>query len=117
MSNLVPAGKKAVELFADEETPKTAAVLLNGGAFARAGRCERVQDAREEAPEDAAPYSGMDPTLPNPDYPDLNVPSVKRMMREYLSSVTCIDRMEFDDKGQIKPIRITMEGVGARPLK
>ncbi|QEH38384.1 Xylosidase/arabinosidase [Aquisphaera giovannonii] len=31
--------------------------------------------------------------------------------------VTCIDRMEFDDKGLIKPVRITREGVPARPLK
>jgi hypothetical protein len=31
--------------------------------------------------------------------------------------VTCIDRMDFDDKGHIKPIRITHEGVGARPLE
>ncbi len=44
------------------------------------------------APEDAAPYAHLDPTIPNPDYPDLNVPSVKRMMREYLSSVSGVDR-------------------------
>jgi beta-xylosidase len=31
--------------------------------------------------------------------------------------VTCIDRMEFDDMGQIKPVRITFEGVGRRPLE
>jgi beta-xylosidase len=31
--------------------------------------------------------------------------------------VTCIDRMEFDEKGMIKPIKITVEGVGARPLE
>ncbi len=31
--------------------------------------------------------------------------------------VTCIDRMEFDPDGSIKPIRITHEGVPARPLK
>jgi beta-xylosidase len=31
--------------------------------------------------------------------------------------VTCIDRMEFDEQGKIKPIRITHEGVGARPLE
>ena len=31
--------------------------------------------------------------------------------------VTCIDRMEFDPDGLIKPIRITHEGVPARPLK
>lgn len=30
--------------------------------------------------------------------------------------VTCIDRMEFDDEGRIKPVRITHEGVEARPL-
>ena len=30
---------------------------------------------------------------------------------------TCIDRMEFDEKGAIKPVRITLEGVKARPLK
>ena len=29
--------------------------------------------------------------------------------------VTCIDKMEFDENGNIKPIRITHEGVGARP--
>jgi beta-xylosidase len=32
------------------------------------------------------------------------------------SRVTCIDRMEFDERGFIKPIRITHEGVPARPL-
>ena len=31
--------------------------------------------------------------------------------------VTCIDRMEFDGQGHIKPIRITHEGVGRHPLK
>ena len=31
--------------------------------------------------------------------------------------VTCIDRMEFDEAGKIKPIRITNEGVGARVLE
>ena len=31
--------------------------------------------------------------------------------------VTCIDRMEFDEQGFIKPIRITNEGVPARPLE
>lgn len=30
---------------------------------------------------------------------------------------TCIDRMEFDEKGAIKPVQITVEGVKARPLK
>lgn len=30
---------------------------------------------------------------------------------------TCIDRMEFDEKGAIKPVRITVEGVKARSLR
>jgi len=30
--------------------------------------------------------------------------------------VVCIDRMEFDENGRIKPVKITFEGVGARPL-
>ena len=36
--------------------------------------------------------------------------------RDGNSRVTCIDRMEFDDRGFIQPIRITHEGVPARPL-
>ena len=32
------------------------------------------------------------------------------------SRVTCIDRMEFDADGRIRPIKITHEGVAARPL-
>lgn len=31
--------------------------------------------------------------------------------------VVCIDRMEFDAAGKIKPVKITFEGVSARPLK
>ncbi|WP_375445957.1 glycoside hydrolase family 43 protein [uncultured Fibrella sp.] len=30
---------------------------------------------------------------------------------------TCIDRLEFDASGAIKPVQITVEGVNARPLK
>ena len=31
--------------------------------------------------------------------------------------VTCMDRMEFDEKGLIKPIKITVEGVEERRLE
>ena len=31
--------------------------------------------------------------------------------------VTCIDRMEFDETGMIKPVKITFTGVNPRPLK
>ena len=30
--------------------------------------------------------------------------------------VTCIDKMEFDDNGEIKPVKITFESVGPHPL-
>lgn len=37
--------------------------------------------------------------------------------REGNHRVTCIDRMEFDTQGLIKPVKITFEGVGPRPLR
>ena len=42
--------------------------------------------------EDWLGYKDLDPEIPNPDYPKLNVPRVKRMMREYLGSVASVDR-------------------------
>ena len=30
---------------------------------------------------------------------------------------TCIDKLEFDEEGKIKPVKITFEGVAKRPLK
>jgi hypothetical protein len=30
--------------------------------------------------------------------------------------VTCIDRMAFDERGMIQPVKITTEGVEPRPL-
>ena len=44
------------------------------------------------APEDWKPFEKLDPTIPNPDYPKLNIPRVKRMTREYLASVKTVDR-------------------------
>ena len=44
------------------------------------------------AEEDWAPFKDLDPQIPNPDYPDLNVKRVKRMTREYLASVASVDR-------------------------
>ncbi|MHC4623877.1 MAG: sulfatase family protein [Planctomycetota bacterium] len=37
-------------------------------------------------------FENMDPSIPDPDYPRLNVPLVERMMREYLGSVASVDR-------------------------
>ena len=44
------------------------------------------------AEDDAAPYRGMDPIIPNPDYPDLDVERVKQKMLEYMASVSGVDR-------------------------
>ena len=44
------------------------------------------------ADEDWAPFKDLDPILPEPDYPKLNIPRVKKMTREYLASTTSVDR-------------------------
>ena len=44
------------------------------------------------ADEDWAPFERLDPEIPNPDYPDLDVERVKRVTREYLASVASVDR-------------------------
>ncbi|HUW18842.1 MAG TPA: sulfatase-like hydrolase/transferase [Sedimentisphaerales bacterium] len=41
---------------------------------------------------DYSRFGNMDPKIPNPDYPRLDVPLVERMMREYLGSVASVDR-------------------------
>jgi arylsulfatase A-like enzyme len=42
------------------------------------------------APEDWEPYAEMDPDLPS--FPDLNIKKMKNSMREYLASVSGVDR-------------------------
>jgi uncharacterized sulfatase len=42
--------------------------------------------------EDWEPFKDLDPEIPNPDYPNLNVAEVKRRTREYLASVKSVDR-------------------------
>lgn len=44
------------------------------------------------APENWAPFEKLDPEIPNPDYPELEVDKVKQMTREYLASVAGVDR-------------------------
>ena len=41
---------------------------------------------------DWLPFRDLDPKLPEPDYPKLDVPRAKRMMREYLGAVASVDR-------------------------
>lgn len=42
--------------------------------------------------EDAQPFAAIDPEIPDSDYPQLDVAEVKRKMRQYLASVSCVDR-------------------------
>jgi uncharacterized sulfatase len=42
--------------------------------------------------EDWSPFADLDPEVPNPDYPQLDVPRVKKTTREYLGSVADVDR-------------------------
>ena len=41
---------------------------------------------------DWKPFGNLDPNLPHPDYPDLDVARVKKITREYLASVNGVDR-------------------------
>ncbi len=42
--------------------------------------------------EDWSPFADLDPEVPNPHYPQLDVPRVKKSTREYLGSVAEVDR-------------------------
>jgi uncharacterized sulfatase len=42
--------------------------------------------------EDWKPFAELDPQVPNPDYPGLDVEKVKRLTREYLACVRGVDR-------------------------
>ncbi|MEQ9217822.1 MAG: sulfatase-like hydrolase/transferase [Cyclobacteriaceae bacterium] len=44
------------------------------------------------ADEDWAPYEQLDPMIPNPAYPDLDIEKVKRKMKEYMASISGVDR-------------------------
>ncbi len=44
------------------------------------------------APEDWAPFDGLNPIIPNPGFPYLDVERVRRMTREYLASTKSVDR-------------------------
>ncbi len=43
-------------------------------------------------PEDWEPFKDLDPVIPNPDFPNLNIPVIKKRTREYLAAVKSVDR-------------------------
>ncbi len=44
------------------------------------------------ADEDWAPFEDLDARIPNPNFPDLDIPRLKKMMRQYLASTAGVDR-------------------------
>lgn len=42
--------------------------------------------------EDGAVYAGLDPLVPNPDFPKLDIPRVKKLTAEYFGSIASVDR-------------------------
>ncbi len=42
--------------------------------------------------EDWNPFKGLDPVLPHPNYPKLDIPRLVRMTREYCASISSVDR-------------------------
>ena len=44
------------------------------------------------ADEDWKPFADLDPKVPHPNYPGVDIPRVKKMIREYLASVRGVDR-------------------------
>ncbi len=44
------------------------------------------------APEDWAPFDGLNPIIPNPDWPYLDLERARRMTSEYLASTKSVDR-------------------------
>ena len=69
-----------------ERAPKKQPFLLSLHFRAPHARWLPVQE------QDWKPFANLDPVIPNPDYPKLNVPRVKLMTREYLASVKSVDR-------------------------
>ena len=63
------------------------------------------------ADEDWAPYENLDPVIPNPDYPGLDVQRVKRMTREYLASITGVDRNLGRVLGTLDELNLTRNTV------
>lgn len=44
------------------------------------------------AEDDWKPYENLNPAIPNPEYPDLNIERVKKDLKEYMASTSGVDR-------------------------
>lgn len=61
--------------------------------------------------EDWAPFQELDPTLPNPDFPNLDTARVKKFTREYLASVHSVDRNVGRLLAEIERLNLTNDTV------
>lgn len=81
------------------------------------GPFERVGKILQQDPE-IATGAGHHSVIHKPDTDDWYIVYHRRPLDRTDANhrVTCIDRMEFDEKGMIKPVEITHEGVAQNPL-
>jgi len=63
------------------------------------------------AEQDWAPFAELDPQIPNPDFPKLNVARVKKMTREYLASVKSVDRNVGRVLAELDALKLTSNTV------
>ena len=63
------------------------------------------------AEQDWAPFAELDPQIPNPDFPKLNVARVKKMTREYLASVKSVDRNVGRVLAELDALKLTSNSV------
>lgn len=82
------------------------------------GPFKRIGKILQQDPE-IATGAGHHSIIHIPNTDDYYIVYHRRPLSETKAShrVTCIDRMYFDEKGKIKPVKITNEGVKARLLK
>ncbi len=81
------------------------------------GPFKRIGVVLEQDPS-VATGAGHHSVIQNHDTDDYYMVYHRRPLEEthHNHRVTCIDKMEFDDDGMIKPVKITFEGVAANPL-
>jgi beta-xylosidase len=81
------------------------------------GPFERIGTILEQDPE-VATGAGHHSVVHNPKSDNWYIVYHRRPLNEthHNHRATCIDKMEFDEEGLIKPVRITFEGVTADPL-
>ncbi|MEJ5960916.1 glycoside hydrolase family 43 protein [Pedobacter immunditicola] len=81
------------------------------------GPFKRIGEILKQDPE-VATGAGHHSVIKHPEKDEYHIVYHRRPLGETNGNhrVTCIDKMEFDENGHIKPVKITFEGVKASPL-